>query len=60
MPLVIDVVNVRACSIHHFRSYGFWAPAIQDYTRENIQERMRTPPMPSCSAWWIRISIASG
>ncbi|HZU35456.1 MAG TPA: PhoPQ-activated protein PqaA family protein, partial [Gemmataceae bacterium] len=43
IPIVIDVVNVRACSIHHFCSYGFWAPAIEDYTRNKIQERMRSP-----------------
>ncbi len=39
VPIVIDVVNVRACSTHHFCSYGFWAPAIGDYTRHQIFER---------------------
>jgi PhoPQ-activated pathogenicity-related protein len=43
MPIVIDVVNVRACSINHFCSYGFWAPAIGDYTRHKVMERMDTP-----------------
>lgn len=42
VPVVIDVVNVRNCSINHFRSYGFWAPAIGDYTRHGVQERMHT------------------
>jgi PhoPQ-activated pathogenicity-related protein len=43
VPIVIDVVNVTACSIHHFCSYGFRAPAIGDYTRHNTQERRGTP-----------------
>jgi PhoPQ-activated pathogenicity-related protein len=43
VPLVIDVVNVRACSLNHFCAYGFWAPAIGDYTRHKIQERRDTP-----------------
>jgi PhoPQ-activated pathogenicity-related protein len=43
IPLVIDVVNVRACSVHHFCSYGFWAPALGDYNRHKIHERMDTP-----------------
>jgi PhoPQ-activated pathogenicity-related protein len=36
VPIVIDVVNVRACSDNHFCAYGFWAPAIGDYTRHKI------------------------
>jgi PhoPQ-activated pathogenicity-related protein len=43
VPVVIDVVNVRACSINHFRSYGFWAPALGDYNQHKIHERMDTP-----------------
>jgi PhoPQ-activated pathogenicity-related protein len=43
IPLVIDVVNVRACSLNHFCAYGFWAPAIDDYTRHKIPERRDTP-----------------
>jgi PhoPQ-activated pathogenicity-related protein len=43
VPIVIDVLNVKACSIHHFRSYGFWAPAIHDYAEHRIQERVDTP-----------------
>jgi PhoPQ-activated pathogenicity-related protein len=42
VPIVIDVVNVRACSINHFCAYGFWAPAIGDYTRHKIFERSDT------------------
>lgn len=43
MPLVIDIVNVKACSINHFCAYGFWAPAIGDYTAHGIQKSMDTP-----------------
>jgi PhoPQ-activated pathogenicity-related protein len=43
VPIVIDVVNVRACKINHFSSYGFWAPAVGDYTHHKIHERMDTP-----------------
>jgi PhoPQ-activated pathogenicity-related protein len=43
VPIVIDVVNVPACSAHHYCSYGFWAPAIGDYTRHNIQDRSDSP-----------------
>lgn len=43
VPIVIDVVNVRACSENHYCSYGFWAAAIGDYSRHKIQERRDTP-----------------
>jgi PhoPQ-activated pathogenicity-related protein len=44
IPVVIDVVNVRACKMNHFASYGFWAPAVGDYTRHKVHERFDTPP----------------
>lgn len=37
-PLVIDVLNVKVSMEHHFRSYGFWAPAVQDYTTMKLQQ----------------------
>jgi PhoPQ-activated pathogenicity-related protein len=43
VPIVIDVVNVRACKTNHFAAYGFWAPAVGDYTRHKIHERLDTP-----------------
>ncbi len=30
-PMVIDVLNNEKSMEHHFRAYGFWAPAIGDY-----------------------------
>ncbi|MFO0842117.1 MAG: PhoPQ-activated protein PqaA family protein [Gemmataceae bacterium] len=43
VPIVIDVINVRACKVNHYASYGFWAPAVGDYTRHKIHERFDTP-----------------
>jgi PhoPQ-activated pathogenicity-related protein len=43
IPIVIDVVNVRTSMINHFEAYGFWAPAVGDYTRHKIHERFDTP-----------------
>jgi PhoPQ-activated pathogenicity-related protein len=43
VPIVIDVINVRPCKINHYSSYGFWAPAVGDYTRHKIHERLDTP-----------------
>jgi PhoPQ-activated pathogenicity-related protein len=40
---VIDVVNVRAAKMNHYASYGFWAPAVGDYTRHKVHERFDTP-----------------
>jgi len=31
MPAVIDVLNNEASMRHHWRAYGFWAPAVKDY-----------------------------
>lgn len=43
VPIVIDVVNVRKCSINHFSAYGFWAPAVGDYTRHGVGKWRNTP-----------------
>lgn len=37
-PMVIDLLNMVPSFIHHWRAYGFWAPAIQDYTDIRMQE----------------------
>src|SRR5262249_55585355 len=42
-PIATDVVNARACKMNPFASYGFWAPAVGDYTRHKIHERFDTP-----------------
>jgi PhoPQ-activated pathogenicity-related protein len=37
-PLVIDLLNLRASFEHHWRAYGFWAPAVGDYERWGIMD----------------------
>ena len=40
IPIVIDVLNVRASMIHHYSAYGFWAPAINDYVHHGIMRQL--------------------
>ncbi len=42
-PIVIDLLNIKPSFIHHYRVYGFWAPAVNDYFREGIMDRMNEP-----------------
>jgi PhoPQ-activated pathogenicity-related protein len=42
IPAVIDLLNVEPSFIHHWRAYGFWAPAVQDYVDHHIMEWMGT------------------
>ena len=43
VPAVIDCLNVEKSFDHHFRAYGFWAPALDDYTEMGIMEWSGTP-----------------
>jgi PhoPQ-activated pathogenicity-related protein len=43
IPIVIDVVNVPACSRHHIAAYGFYAEAIGDYFRHGLKGRADDP-----------------
>lgn len=43
IPLVIDLLNIQPSFEHHWRVYGFWAPAIKDYEQMNIMSRSRDP-----------------
>jgi len=43
IPCVIDVLNVGASMSHHYAAYGFWAPAVENYTAFHIMEWMGTP-----------------
>lgn len=38
VPIVIDLLNVVPSFQHHWRNYGFWAPAVDDYVREGIMD----------------------
>lgn len=42
-PIVIDVLNIEPSMKHHYAAYGFWAPAIGDYTAFRIMDWMGTP-----------------
>jgi PhoPQ-activated pathogenicity-related protein len=41
VPYVIDCLNLPASMDHHYRAYGFWAPAVGDYL--NIWPWVGTP-----------------
>ena len=37
-PIVIDMLNIQPSFHHHFEVYGFYAPAVDDYTRTKIMD----------------------
>ena len=37
-PLVIDLLNLKASFEHHYRVYGDWSPAVQDYVNYGIMD----------------------
>jgi PhoPQ-activated pathogenicity-related protein len=43
IPIVIDVLNIEPSLMHHYAAYGFWAPAIGDYTAARIMDWNGTP-----------------
>jgi len=45
VPIVIDVLNTEQALVHHWRAYGFWAPAIKDYSEGRIMDWSGTPQM---------------
>ena len=42
-PIVIDMLNLEPSFIHHWKAYGFWAPAVSDYEREGIMNWFDDP-----------------
>jgi PhoPQ-activated pathogenicity-related protein len=42
-PAVIDLLNVEESFDNHWRSYGFWSPAVDDFEREGVMEWQGTP-----------------
>ena len=40
VPIVIDLLNVVPSFDHHWRCYGEWSPAIDDYVNEGITDWM--------------------
>ena len=41
-PIVIDMLNLVPSFVHHYKVYGFWAPAVGDYYREGIMDRFQS------------------
>ncbi|MBS3742332.1 MAG: PhoPQ-activated pathogenicity-like protein PqaA type [Candidatus Cloacimonetes bacterium] len=37
-PILIDLLNMEPSFKHHWRNYGSWAPAINDYVSEGIMD----------------------
>ena len=45
IPAVIDLLNLEPSFEHHYRSYGFWAPAIAEFERTGIMQWVHTPQL---------------
>lgn len=43
IPMVIDILNVEQSMQHHYDSYGFWAPAVNDYVAAGVMDRLGSP-----------------
>lgn len=43
VPLVIDLLNVLPSFEHHYKAYGDWSPAVQNYVEVGIMDWMGTP-----------------
>jgi PhoPQ-activated pathogenicity-related protein len=42
-PAVIDMLNVEPSFVHHWRAYGAWSEAVNDYVEHGIMDWMGTP-----------------
>ncbi len=43
IPAVIDLLNVQKSFEHHYKVYGFWAPAVKDYVEAGVMDWSGTP-----------------
>lgn len=43
VPFVIDLLNIVPSFEHHYRAYGFWAPAVGDYASAGLMDWSGTP-----------------
>lgn len=50
IPLVIDLLNLEPSFVHHYRAYGTWAEAVNDYVRFGVMDWMGTPQFASLMA----------
>jgi PhoPQ-activated pathogenicity-related protein len=42
-PAVIDMLNVEPSFEHHYRAYGAWSEAVDDYVQQGIMDWLGTP-----------------
>ncbi len=42
VPIVIDLLNLQPSMRHHFAAYGFWSPALYDYSAHKILDRFES------------------
>lgn len=50
IPLVIDTLHVEPAFLHHWRAYGFWAPAVRDYEEAGVMAWLGTAQLRSLLA----------
>jgi len=50
VPVVIDCLNIETSFVHHYRAYGFWAPAIAAYQASGIMRWAGTSELASLLA----------
>ena len=43
IPVSIDTLNVQKAFEHHYRVYGFYAPAVKDYVESGVMDWAGTP-----------------
>jgi PhoPQ-activated pathogenicity-related protein len=43
VPIVIDMLNIEPSFLHHYAAYGFWAPAVDDYSAFDIMDWNGSP-----------------
>ena len=50
-PAVIDLLNLSPSFMHHWRAYGEWSPAIEDYENEYIMDWQFTEEYETMTRW---------
>ena len=43
VPIVIDMLNIEPSFMHHWRAYGAWSDAVDDYVEHGIMDWIGTP-----------------
>jgi len=50
-PAVIDLLNISPSFMHHWRAYGEWSPAIEDYENEHVMDWQFTEEYETLVEW---------